>query len=150
MTADDDDDQALARVDPRAPRFGQGLTASLLLVAIALEQPALVYLVAVILGVAVVSGWRLDVYALLWRHGVRRIVASPSTREGAPPHRFAKLLGATGSVTASLLLFAGFTGAGYVIALLIALLAGLAAVTGLCVGCKMYSQVSYLHRHDIV
>lgn len=139
-----------AEVDPRAPRFGQALTAALLAVGIGLGQPGLVYLVAVILGVAVVSRWHIDLYGLLWRHGISRFVSPPSAPEPAGPHRFAKLLGATGTAVASVLLFVGATAPGMAIAGAVSALAALAATTGLCLGCRLYRQVSFLKQHDVV
>lgn len=137
-------------VDPRAPRFGQAITASLLLIAVGLTEMVLVVLVAIILSVAVLSNWRLDVYGLLWRHLARRFIEPPTQRESAAPHRFAKLLGATGTLAASGFILAGFEVVGFAIALAVALLAALAATTGICLGCRMYRQVSYLRRHDVV
>lgn len=139
-----------AMVDPRAPRFGQGITASLLIAAIALRESLLVYLVAVILATSVLSGWRVDLHGLLWRTVGARLVGSPLEPEPAAPHRFAKLLGATGTTFATGLLLIEFTFLGFAVAGLIAVLAGLAAVSGLCLGCMMYRQVSVLHRLDIV
>jgi len=79
-----------------------------------------------------------------------RLLGPPGTREPAAPHRFAKILGATGTTAATAFLIAGFTTVGFAIAAIVGLLAALAALTGLCVGCKMYRQVSFLHHHDIV
>ncbi|MFW6153259.1 MAG: DUF4395 domain-containing protein [Halobacteriota archaeon] len=139
-----------AMVDPRAPRFGQGLTASLLVVGIALVEPMVVYLVAVVLVTSVLTGWRVDLYGLLWRYAARRLVTTPVDPEPAAPHRFAKLLGATGTTLATGLLLVDLPLLGFAIAGVIAVLAGLAAVSGLCLGCKMYRQVSTLRRLDIV
>lgn len=139
-----------ARVDPRAPRFGQAVTATGLLAGVALAEWVLVYLITAILVTAVVTRWRVDVYGHLWRHGVSRLVSPPTDLEGAAPHRFAKLLGATGTTVATMALLAGATTVGVAIALAVAALAALAASTGLCLGCRLYRQVSFLQRHDVV
>ena len=136
-------------VDPRAPRFGQSITTAGLALGIVLQVPALIYAIAVILVVSVVSRWQIDLYAILWRHLVSRIV-DPTTPEPAAPHRFAKLMGATGTALASVLLLAGLPIGGYVVAGLVALAAGLAATTGICLGCRMYRSVSFFHRLDVV
>ncbi|MDY7081154.1 MAG: DUF4395 domain-containing protein [Halobacteria archaeon] len=138
------------KIDPRAPRLGQAITATILIVAIALQLPVLVYAVTVILVLAVISGWRLDLYAVLWKNGVSRYVSEPDHREGASPHRFAKLMGATFTTVASTLIIAGFPLVGYAFAAFVALLAALAATTGLCIGCRMYRQVSFFRRIGIV
>lgn len=139
-----------AVVDPRAPRFGQAITASGLLLGIGFDLPELVYAVAVILVVAVLSSWRIDVYALLWRHVISRAIDPPGHMEAAAPHRFAKVMGASGTLMASGFLLVGYSIVGYGIAGAVALLAGLAATTGICLGCRMYRQVSFLSRLDIV
>ena len=138
-----------ALVDPRAPRFGQAITASTLAVAIVLGRPVLVYALAVVMLAAILSGWRVDLYALLWRRVARQFV-EPREPEPASPHRFARLMGATGTTLAGVLLLAGAPTAGYAVAGLIALIAGFSSVTGYCIGCRMYRGVSFFRRLDVV
>lgn len=97
-------------VDPRAPRFGQGITTFGLVAGIALQEPA-------------------------------------------APHRFAKLVGATFTGVASALLLLGSTTdtavlatGGFALAAVVAVLAAIAAVLDICVGCRMYEQVSFFRR----
>lgn len=137
-------------VDPRAPRFGQTLTALGLGGAVVFDTPILLYAVAVVLVAAVASGWRLDLYAAVWRTLVVRALGSPTEREAAAPHRFARVLGAIGATLASVLVVAGFVTPGYAVAAAVAGLAALAASTGLCVGCRMYRQVALFRRLHIV
>lgn len=144
------DPSRVPEVDPRAPRFGQALTTAGLAVGIALQLPALVYAVAVVLIAAVVSGWRLDLYRVLWQRAVLPVVGPPADKAPAPPHRFARLLGAIFTGIASVLLLAGLASIGYAIAGMVAVLAGLAAALDLCVGCAMYRQVSFVRRLDVV
>lgn len=143
-------DGAVALVDPRAPRFGQALTTAGLAGAVALDAPPLLYATAAVLVAAVASGWRVDVYALLWRHAILPVVGPPTEREPAAPHRFARVLGAVGATLASAAVLAGVPLVGYALALAVAALAGLAASTGLCVGCRMYRQVALFRRLDVV
>lgn len=151
-------------VDPRAPRFGQALTALGLAAGIALGEPLLVAAVAVVLNAALLSGWRLDLYAFLWRTLLIPIVGRPAEREPAAPHRFARLMGAAFTAVATLLLLAdaalafeavarGLSApalAGYALAAMVAALAALAATTGICVGCRMYRQVSFFRNIGVV
>jgi hypothetical protein len=141
--------EEVSLVDPRAPRFGQTVTAAGLLAGIVLEAPVLVFGVASVLVLAVASGWRIDAYAVLWRTAIapRLRAAEP---EPAAPHRFARLIGAVGTASSSALLVAGFPGVGYAVAAAIALAAGLAATTGLCLGCRMYRSVSLFRRLDVI
>lgn len=145
-------DTTVRTVDPRAPRFGQGLTASLLAAAIVFGVPWLVALVALSLTLAVGSRWRFDPSALLWRHAVVPLVGPPTRTEAAAPHRFAKLIGATFTLAATPLVLLGgtFALAGYALAGIVAVLAGLAATTGFCVGCRLYGQLAAARRLDLV
>lgn len=137
-------------MDPRAPRFGQGVTSGLLGLGIALQEPALVYLTTVVLGSAVLSGWRIDLYALFWRNVLSEFVSEPRELEHSAPHRFAKLVGAGFTVLASAALFMGYPLVGYGFAVVVAVLAGLAATTGFCVGCRMYREVGLFRRLGVV
>lgn len=143
-------DSGAAMVDPRAARFGQTLTALFLLSGVLLAEPLLVVGVAAVLVTAVLTGYRVDLWATLWRRGAVRVVDRTDGQEPAAPHRFAKVLGAGMTALASVLLLAGLPLAGYAVAGLVAALAGLAALTDVCVGCRMYRQVSFLRRLGVV
>ncbi len=136
-------------VDPRAPRFGQALTASGLLLGIVLDVPALIYAVALVLVTAVLSQWQVDAWGILFKTLVKPVLGH-APPESATPHRFAKVVGAVGTTLASVLLVAGFPIAGYGVAVLIVIPAGLGATTGFCLGCHMYRQVSLFRRLSIV
>ena len=137
-------------VDPRAPRFGQAITASGLLLGIALQAPAFVFAIALILNTALWSRWRIHPYSLVWRHVIGPAFDAPDEPEPAAPHRFATFIGAVGTLLASALLLAGGPLAAYVIAGGIAAAAGLGAVTGFSLGCHMYRSVSLFRRLSIV
>ncbi len=137
-------------VDPRAPRFGQAVTASGLLLGIALQAPAFVFAIALILNTAVFSRWRVHPYSIVWRRVVGPALDAPDEPEPAAPHRFATVIGAVGTLLASALLLAGVPLAAYVVAAGIAAAAGLGAVTGFCLGCHMYRSVSLFRRLNVV
>jgi len=113
---------------------------------------ALLGLVALTLTLAVVSRWRFGPYAFLWRHLLIPLVGPPGQTEAAAPHRFAKLIGATFTLGATPLVVIGgpFALAGYVLAGIVAVLAGLAATTGFCLGCRLYGQLAVARRLDLV
>lgn len=146
-TPEDDD---VTMVDPRAPRFGQSITAVGLLAGIVLQAPVFVYAIAAVLVTAVLSRWRLHPYSLLWRHAVAPAVAAPSEPEPASPHRFATLVGAVGTTAGSVAILAGYPLVGYVLAGAIAAAAGLGATTGFCLGCHMYRSVGLFRRLSVV
>lgn len=149
-TGDEVDADGEPLVDPRAPRFGQTITALGLGGAITLDLPLLLYATAAVLLGAVLSGWRIDLYAVLWRTVMIPILGRPQEREPAAPHRFARVLGAIGGGLASVLVLIGVPLAGYVVAGAVALLAALAASTGICLGCRMYRQVAFFRRLNVV
>lgn len=106
---------------------------------------------AVLVG-AVLTRWRVDLWGLLWRHGAARFVDPPAERDHAAPPRFAKLMGAGFTLVASVLLAIDgpLTVAGYAVAGLVALLAGVVAVLDICVGCRFYRQVGFVRRLGVV
>ncbi len=135
-------------VDPRGARFGQAVTAALALAGVGLQEPVLVYALAGLLALPVVSRWRLDPYGSAWSRVLRPMVGPPGAVESAIPHRFARLVGAAfGTVATGLFLLSSASGvgavavAGYGLAATVGLLAALSATTGFCVGCRMYRQV---------
>lgn len=134
------------RIDPRAPRFGQAVTATVLTLAVLLQVPQLVVLIAGVLGLAVLSRWRVDLYGLVWKHGVSSLLSPPEQLESPAPHRFAKLIGAVFTIAASGALLLGAPTVAYALAAIVAVLAGLAATTGFCLGCRMYRQMSVVQR----
>lgn len=147
----------LAHVDPRAPRFGQLITVTLLIIGILIQAPSVIAFVAVILGTAVVSNWRIDLNSVLWRRVIVHIVGRTTESEPAAPHRFAKLLGAGFTTMATILLLAGiYTGIatlfllGYGVAGMVAVLAAVSGIGDYCVGCKLYEQVAFFRRLKIV
>lgn len=147
----------MAMVDARAPRFGQTITMSVLLLGIGLQEPLFILAIAVILNVALFSGWRVNVYGFLWRHVMIPIIGKPDEREPATPHRFAKLMGATMSGVATILLFgAPVVGipalalVGYGVAGLHACAAAIGGIGNYCIGCRMYKQVAFFRRLGLV
>ena len=136
------------QVDPRAPRFGQAITATLALGGVTLQEPVLVYVVTLALVGPVVTRWRVDPYRFIWTRSIARILPPPAAVESAVPHRFARVIGAVLTTGASaLLVVAAITGigpfavGGYALAVVVGLLAGLGATTGFCLGCRLYRQV---------
>ncbi len=144
-------------IDPRAPRFGQGITATVALAGVVLQEPALVYAITLLLVVPVVTRWRVDPYGMLWKHGMRRLLDPPEEPESPIPHRFARVVGAVMTSLATALLLAGggvgisaIVLAGFAFAAVVGLLAALGAVTGFCLGCRMYRQVSLFRELRIL
>lgn len=129
-------------VDPRQPRLGQAITGAVLLGGFVLDAPVVLPILAVVLGAASILGPRFNPYAYLFRT-LRRAGAlgPPREMEEAAPPRFANTLGFVFLSVAAMAAY-GLDSPGrwlaWILALLVAGLALLAAVTGLCVGCELY------------
>lgn len=132
----------MARIDPRAPRFNQGVVGTLALASFILEAPLVLPVLALLLGAGAFLGPSLNPLSLLWRHAIVPFLrlGPPIARKDAAPVRFAQAVGFVFLATASVLLLA-FSGAslvGWTLVLVVAALALLAAATDVCVGCWMY------------
>lgn len=137
-------------VDPRAPRFGQAVTASALLLGVGLQEPAFVFAIALIQNTAVWSRWRLHPYSIVWRKVISPALGAPDDPEPAAPHRFATFIGAVLTGVGSIAILIGFPLVGYVLAGAVAAAAGLGAVTGFCLGCYFYRSVGLFRRLNVV
>ncbi|MBW3582640.1 MAG: DUF4395 domain-containing protein [Euryarchaeota archaeon] len=141
---DTDAPRTPGKIDPRVPRFNQGVTALLLVVAFVADLPLLVPVVGVVLGAGAFFGPKANLWGQLFTKGVRplfRLGAPKKLKDPAPP-RFAMTLGFVflAAATAALYLLSGALGLwlGWGLALAVAALAGLAAATDICVGCEVY------------
>jgi uncharacterized protein DUF4395 len=127
-------------VDPRQPRFGQGITGTVLLVGFVLGWPLVIPVVAAILAGASLGGPATNLYTWLFK-GSKRVIGfdPPKELEEIGPPRFANTLGFVFLTTESILYF-GFDlhVAAWSLGLLVSGLALLASITGLCVGCEFY------------
>jgi hypothetical protein len=125
-------------IDPRGHRFGAGVSAVILAVAIASQQPWLVLLVALSIGMSAALGMRYSVYGMVWRRLVRIAGLGAVEPEHEYPPRFAQVLGTT-ALTIGLLAFAaGVPAVGWLMAVGVAALQTLLAATGYCLGCRLY------------
>ncbi len=132
------------QMDPRAPRFNQGVVGALALAAFVFEAPFVVPALALLLAAGAFLGPHANPLSWLWRRaivpGLR--LGPPAHAKDAAPVRFAQAVGFVFLLAASLLLFpmaptlAHTTG--WALTLLVAALALLAAATDLCVGCEAY------------
>ena len=126
------------KIDPRGHRFGAGLSSLLLIVAAVANAPWLVVVALLSIGVSAAFGLRYSIYGAIWRRIVRVARLGPAEPEHEYPPRFAQVLGST-ALTLSLIAFvAGIPALGWVLALAVAGLQGLLAVTGYCLGCRLY------------
>jgi hypothetical protein len=125
-------------IDPRGHRFGAGVSAILLVTAFGTGQVWLVAIVLTSIGVSAAYGLRYSIYGAIWRRIVRVARLGPAEPEHEYPPRFAQTLGSV-ALTLSLAAFLlGVTTIGWAFALAVAALQTLLAVTGYCLGCRLY------------
>jgi len=126
------------RIDPRGMRFGAGISAILLIAGFLTDSPWIAPLVLLSLGSSAAFGMRYSIYGIVWKRLVPILKLGKAEPEHEYPPRFAQTLGSI-ALTLSLLAFiVGWTGLGWVFALAVAALQTLLAVTGYCLGCRLY------------
>jgi hypothetical protein len=127
-----------AKIDPRGHRFGAGLSATLLVAAFVLNVPLLVAVALLSIGVSAAFGLRWSIYGLIWRRIVRVLSLPPATPEHEYPPRFAQTLGSVVLIGSLVAFAAGAATAGWLLAFAVAGLQSLLALTGYCLGCRLY------------
>lgn len=135
-----------AGIDPRGPRTNQAVLAVGLAVGFVLGWWPVAPIFAVILGLGVAFGPQWNPVLVGYRHLLAPRLGPPSELEDPRPPRFAAAVGVAFLVAATAAFVLGATTLGWVLALVVAALAALAATTGICVGCEMYLAAARL-RH---
>ena len=125
-------------IDPRGPRFNQGVLTVALLGGFAAGWEPIVPLFAVVLLLGAAFGPRYGPVLRLYSTFVRPRLRPPAELEDPRPPRFAAAVGVTFLAAATIAFLAGGDTVGWALALIVAALAGLAATTGICVGCEVY------------
>lgn len=124
-------------IDERGPRTNQAIVGVVCLVAYLTGLWPLVALVALQLGVGLFFGRRFCLACRLWFDVLQRRLGEGRIEDARAP-RFANILGLIMLSGASLLLALGYMQVGWILTLIVAALALLAAATGLCLGCLIY------------
>ena len=133
-------------VDPRQPRLGQAITGVVVLFGFVLDLPVVLPVMAVVLGAASLLGPRFNPYAYVFK-AIRAAGAfgPPRELEESAPPRFANAVGFVVLSVATMAAYVLDTAwLAWGLGLLVAALALLAAITGLCVGCELYVVVRRL------
>ena len=129
---------APAPIDPRGPRFNQAVLAVALLGGYLVDWRPVVPLFALVLLAGAALGPRYGPFLALYAKAIRPRLGPPSELEDPRPPRFSAALGVVFLAAGTLAFAAGSPGLGWGLALVVAALAALAAVTGICVGCEVY------------
>lgn len=124
-------------IDAHAPRFNQATVGVVSLLAVATGWWPLLGLLAAQLGIGLRFGRRYCLPCVAYFELVQPRIGEGPIEDSRPP-KFANQVGFTVLTSATLAYAAGWTAVGAALGLLVAGLALLAAVTGLCAGCEMY------------
>jgi len=125
-------------IDARAPRFNQGVLTVALLVGFLANWKPVAVIFAVVLFLGAAFGPRYGPFLRFYADVVKPRLAPPRHLEDPRPPRFAATVGVVFLGAATVAFAAGAAALGWVLTLIVAVLAGLAATTGLCVGCEVY------------
>jgi Domain of unknown function (DUF4395) len=129
-------------IDAQAPRFNQAVVGILALLAVTTGPWWLLALLAAQLVVGLTLGRRFCLPCLAYFELLQPRLGEGPLEDARPP-RFANVIGAVFLGAASLAFLAGWETLGTGLGALVAVLALLAAATGLCVGCEAY-KLGYL------
>jgi Domain of unknown function (DUF4395) len=125
-------------IDPRGLRFGAGFSAVLLLAAFVLDAPWLVAVSLLSIGSSAAFGMQWSIYGAFWRRFARTLKLAPATPEHEYPPRFAQTLGSAALILSLAAFALGVPLLGWVFAFGVAGLQSLLAITGYCLGCRLY------------
>ena len=125
-------------IDPRGQRFGAGVSAIVLAVAFILGLPWLAALVGLNLAISAAFGTRFFLPGRAWPAVRRALRLGPTEPEHEYPPRFAQALGATFIGLGVVFFLTGLAPVGWLLVGAVAALQTLLAVTGICVGCRLY------------
>jgi hypothetical protein len=126
------------KIDPRGHRFGAGLSALLLIASFATGWVPGVVLALLSIGTSAAFGLRYSIYGAIWRRIVKVARLGKVEPEHEYPPRFAQTLGSTVLVVSLIAFAVGASTVGWVLALAVAGLQSVLAVTGYCLGCRLY------------
>ena len=129
---------APAPIDPRGPRFNQAVLATALLAGVLVDWRPVVPVFALVLLAGAAFGPRYGPFLALYAKVIRPRLAPPRELEDPRPPRFSAALGVVVLTAGTLAFAAGAPGLGWGLALVVAALAALSAVSGICVGCEIY------------
>jgi len=125
-------------IDPRAQRFGAATSGITLLLAVALNAWPIVAVTGLLLALSAALGTRWFLFARPWPIIRAWLHLAPSELEHELPPRFAQALGAIFLALGSGLLAVGLAPWGWLPVLAVIALQGLLAVTGFCLGCRLF------------
>ena len=124
-------------IDARAPRTNQAIIGTLSLVAFVTGWWAILALLAAQLAIGLRFGRRYCISCLVYFELIQPRFGEGPVEDSRPP-RFANVVGVVFLSGATVAHALGLSALGWLLGLIVAALALLAAITGFCVGCEMY------------
>lgn len=125
-------------IDPRGHRFGAGLSALLLIASFVAGWLPGVALALLSIGTSAAFGLRYSIYGVTWRRIARTLRLVRVEPEHEYPPRFAQVLGSVALILALVAFAVGATTIGWLFTLAVAALQSVLALTGYCLGCRLY------------
>jgi Domain of unknown function (DUF4395) len=124
-------------IDARAPRTNQAVIGTIALLAFLLDAEWLPAVLAAQLAVGLTLGRGFCLPCLLYFEVIQPRIGEGPIEDSRPP-RFANIVGVAFLGGATVAFLAGVPALGWALTLIVAALALLAAVTGICTGCEVY------------
>jgi hypothetical protein len=137
-------------IDPRGPRFNQAVLTVVLLVAFVADLRFLVPVMAVVLFLGAAFGAPYGPFLRLYSTVIRPRLGPPKHLEDPRPPRFAATVGTVFLAASSVAFLLDAQVLAWALALIVAVLAGLAAPSGLCIGCELYLLVARRRGVELV
>ena len=128
-------------IDSRGPRTNQAVIGTLALVAFLTNAEWLVAVLAAQLAIGLTLGRRYCLPCVLYFEVIQPRFGEGPIEDSRPP-RFANMVGVAFLGGATVAFVAGAPGVGWVLTLIVAALALLAATTGFCMGCFVYRLIA--------
>jgi hypothetical protein len=136
--------QAPAPIDPRGPRTNQAVLCIALLAGFVADWWVVVPVFTGVLALGAVFGPRYAPVLRFYAAVIKPRLGPPAFLEDPRPPRFAASVGVAFLGAATVAFLFGAATLGWALALIVAALAGLAATTGICVGCEIWLRIARL------
>ena len=133
---------APAPIDPRGPRTNQAVLCVALLAGFLADWWLVVPVFAAVLLLGAAFGPKYGPVLRFYAVFIKPRLGPPPHMEDPRPPRFAATVGVAFLGASTIAFLAGADAVGWVLALIVAALAGLAATTGVCVGCEIWLIVA--------
>ena len=131
----------LSVIDARAPRFNQTVVAIGALIAVWTGAWPILAALGLQLAVSVIFGRKYCLPCLFYFGVVQPLIGEGELEDSRRP-KFANMIGAVFMLSASAFYVLGFATVGLVLGSIVAGLASLAALSGICVGCEAYALLA--------